>query len=102
MLRWNATFLKTGDRHLPGASEIKFCFTEDNQRVYPVELLCAVLEVSASGYYAWLARGLYAAAKSCVGVISSSASHDPRLCRTEAALRAAPAPHRPSPPATAT
>jgi len=35
---------------------MRFCFIEDNRRVYPVRLMCAVLEVSASGYYAWRGR----------------------------------------------
>jgi transposase InsO family protein len=35
---------------------MRFCFIEDNRRVYPVRLMCAVLEVSPSGYYAWRGR----------------------------------------------
>ena len=35
---------------------MRFCFIEDNRQVYPVRLMCAVLEVSASGYYAWRGR----------------------------------------------
>jgi transposase InsO family protein len=35
---------------------MRFCFIEDNRRVYPVRLMCAVLEVSASGYYGWRGR----------------------------------------------
>jgi transposase InsO family protein len=35
---------------------MSFRFIEDHRAVYPVRLMCAVLEVSAAGYYAWRAR----------------------------------------------
>jgi putative transposase len=33
-----------------------FGFIEDHRDTYPVRLMCAVLEVSPAGYYAWRER----------------------------------------------
>ena len=35
---------------------MRFRFIEDHRAAFPVRILCAVLEVSASGYYAWRGR----------------------------------------------
>jgi transposase InsO family protein len=35
---------------------MRFRFVEDHRAVFPVRLMCSVLEVSASGYYAWRRR----------------------------------------------
>ena len=35
---------------------MSFCFIEDHRDVYPVRVLCDVLEVSPAGYYAWRSR----------------------------------------------
>jgi transposase InsO family protein len=35
---------------------LRFPFIRDHQEVYPVEVMCSVLEVSRAGYYAWLQR----------------------------------------------
>jgi putative transposase len=35
---------------------MSFRLIEDHRRAYPVRVLCAVLEVSPAGYYAWRAR----------------------------------------------
>ena len=35
---------------------MSFRFIEDHRDTYPVRLMCAVLEVSPAGYYAWRDR----------------------------------------------
>ena len=35
---------------------MRFRFIEDHRSVLPVRVMCGVLEVSASGYYAWRSR----------------------------------------------
>jgi hypothetical protein len=35
---------------------MSFRFIEDHRNTYPVRLMCAVLEVSPAGYYAWRDR----------------------------------------------
>ena len=35
---------------------MRFEFIDNHRRVYPIELMCNVLEVSKSGYYAWRSR----------------------------------------------
>jgi hypothetical protein len=35
---------------------MRFRFIEDHRAVFVVRVMCAVLEVSASGYYAWRRR----------------------------------------------
>jgi putative transposase len=35
---------------------MSFRFIEDHRDTYPVRLMCAVLEVSPAGYYAWRER----------------------------------------------
>jgi transposase InsO family protein len=43
---------------------MSFRFIEDHRAVYPVRLMCAVLEVSPAGYYAWRERPVSARATS--------------------------------------
>ena len=35
---------------------MKFTFIERNRHAHPVRVMCAVLDVSASGYYRWRGR----------------------------------------------
>ena len=35
---------------------MRFAFVRDHKAEFPVEVLCAVLKVSRSGYYAWTRR----------------------------------------------
>jgi putative transposase len=43
---------------------MSFRFIEDHRVTYPVRLMCAVLEVSPAGYYAWRERPVSARAGS--------------------------------------
>ena len=45
--------VRSGDRF--NSTEV-FRFVKTNQAKYPVATMCRVLEVSTSGYYAWLVR----------------------------------------------
>jgi len=42
---------------------VKFAFIKEHLRPYPLEIVCEVLQVSRSGYYAWLERPESARAK---------------------------------------
>ncbi len=44
------------DRDLCRNTAMSFRFIEDHRDTYPVRLMCAVLEVSPAGYYAWRER----------------------------------------------
>ncbi len=35
---------------------MKFGFVDEHREVWPVRVMCAVLSLSASGYYAWRSR----------------------------------------------
>src|SRR5262249_129317 len=52
---WSATFKKS-DGLLREGAVVKFAFIRDHQAQFPVEVLCEVLQVSRSGYYAWTRR----------------------------------------------
>ncbi|MGY0575770.1 IS3 family transposase [Bradyrhizobium sp. RDM12] len=43
---------------------MSFRFIEDHRETYPVRMMCAVLEVSPAGYYAWRERPVSERAKS--------------------------------------
>ena len=51
-----ARHFKKGHRHLLGPAAMRFRFVEDHREAFPVRAMCAALEVSASGYYAWRGR----------------------------------------------
>ena len=42
-----------------------------NQALYPVKTMCRVLEVSRSGFYAWLKRGPSARSKANVALLET-------------------------------
>ena len=50
---------------------MKFAFIRDHQQEFPVELLCQVLEVSRSGYYAWHRRPPSATARRQHGLVDA-------------------------------
>ena len=68
---------------------MRFRFIDDHRAVFVVRVMCAVLEVSASGYYAWRRRADSARTQSNRGRWStrSAASYMP----TAGAATAAPA-----------
>lgn len=49
---------------------MSFRFIEDHRASYPVRLMCAVLEVSPAGYYAWRERPESARASSDSGLLA--------------------------------
>src|SRR6185437_9826244 len=51
-----ARHFKKVDRDLCRNPDMSFRFIEDHRNTYPVRLMCAVLEVSPAGYYAWRER----------------------------------------------
>ena len=62
-LRMERDILKN-DRDLCRNPDMSFRFVEDHRDTYPVRLMCAVLEVSPAGYYAWRERPVSARAAS--------------------------------------
>ncbi|MGY4167597.1 IS3 family transposase [Bradyrhizobium sp. USDA 4529] len=55
-LRMERDISKKVDRDLCRNPDMSFRFTEDHRNMYPVRLMCEVLEVSPAGYYAWRTR----------------------------------------------
>jgi putative transposase len=51
-----ARHLKKSHQHLLAHPAMKYAFVAEHCRDYPVTVLCCVLEVSVSGYYAWRKR----------------------------------------------
>ncbi|MCS3453927.1 hypothetical protein M2192_009434 [Bradyrhizobium elkanii USDA 61] len=50
---------------------MSFRFIEDHRDAYPVRLMCAVLEVSVAGYYAWRGRPLSARATTNTALLAA-------------------------------
>ncbi len=50
---------------------MSFRFIEDHRAAYPVRLMCAVLEVSPAGYYAWRERPVSERAKSSAALLAA-------------------------------
>ena len=54
-LRLEREILKSHDLLRPG-ERMRFAFIATEQACYPIALMCRVLQVSRSGYYAWYQR----------------------------------------------
>ncbi|MCK1354285.1 hypothetical protein IVB56_25355 [Bradyrhizobium sp. CW7] len=50
---------------------MSFRFIEDHRDAYPVRLMCAVLEVSPAGYYAWRDRPVSERTKSNASLLAA-------------------------------
>jgi hypothetical protein len=50
---------------------MSFRFIEDHRDSYPVRLMCAVLEVSPAGYYAWRERPVSERTKSSAVLLAA-------------------------------
>ena len=50
---------------------MSFRFIEDHRDTYPVRLMCAVLEVSPAGYYAWRERPVSERTKSNAALLAA-------------------------------
>ena len=50
---------------------MSFRFIEDHRNAWPVRLMCAVLEVSPAGYYAWRERPVSERAKSNTALLET-------------------------------
>src|SRR3990172_2003103 len=51
-----ARHLKKSIGHLLEGTEMKYRFIQDHRTLFPLERVAKVLQVSRSGYYAWLGR----------------------------------------------
>src|SRR5690242_300613 len=51
-----AGYIKKSHKHLFARKAMKYQFMAQHRHEYPVTLMCRVLEVSVSGYYAWSKR----------------------------------------------
>lgn len=58
------------DRDLCRNPDMSFRFIEDHREAYPVRLMCAVLEVSPAGYYAWRERPVCARSSSNAALLA--------------------------------
>ncbi|HUN95229.1 MAG TPA: IS3 family transposase [Bradyrhizobium sp.] len=70
-LRMERDILKKSIANLRRNPDMSFRFIEDHRKSYPVRLMCAVLEVSPAGYYAWRDRPVSERTKSNAGLLAA-------------------------------
>ena len=75
---------KKSRAHLRSGLPVKFGFVDEHRQVWPVRVMCAVLGLSASGYYAWRGRP-----ESQRSVANRALTEDIRLIHARAAAATA-------------
>ena len=66
---------------------MRYRFIDTHKKVWPINLMCGVLDVSRSGFYHWQGRG---AEPASVFEQGAGQSHTRAICTAQATLRSTP------------